>query len=98
MPNATYLFLESGKSCMIEELMYKTRSLIIEISLAQPDKNYIDEYNKLLYKNNQTQFFEIDNSLMEVKMLGANAQGYLQAQLPDGTVKKLAHGSFSWVW
>lgn len=98
LPNATSLFLESGKSFLIEELMCKTRSLIIENSLALPDKNYIDEYNKLLYKTNETQLFEIDNNLIEVKILGANAQGYLQVQLPDGTVKKLAHGSFSWVW
>lgn len=98
LPNATSLFLESGKSFLIEELMHKTRSLIIENSLAQPTKSYIDEYNKLLYKNNETQFIEMDSNLIEVKILGANAQGYLQAQLPEGTVKKLAHGSFSWVW
>ncbi len=98
LPQATSLLMESGKAFSIEELMVLTRTAIVERLVGAPYEDYIDEYNRLLFKNNEMQVVAIDGVLNEVKILGANAQGFLQVQLPDGAIKKLAHGSFSWVW
>lgn len=98
LPNATSLLMASGKAFSIDEVMKQTRTLIIENCMAHSNKSYLIEYNNLLFKNNEMQVVAIDGVLKEVKILGANAQGFLQVQLPDGAIKKLAHGSFSWVW
>jgi hypothetical protein len=78
--------------------MVLTRTAILERAVGAPNEDYVEEYNRLLFKNNEMQVVAIDGVLNEVKILGANAQGFLQVQLSDGAIKKLAHGSFSWVW
>ena len=98
LPQATSLLMESGKAFSIEELMLLARTAIVERLVGEPTEDYVEEYNRLLFKNNERQSIRIEGSLIDVIILGVSRQGFLQVQLPNGTVQKLAHGSFSWIW
>lgn len=98
LPQATSLLMESGKAFSIEDLMVLTRTAIVERAVGAPNEDYVEEYNRLLFKNNERQSIRIEGTLIEVTILGVSRQGFLHVQLPNGTLQKLAHGSFSWVW
>ncbi len=98
LPQATSLLMESGKAFSVEELMVLMRTAIVERVVGAPNEDCVDEYNRLLFKNNERQSIRIEGSLIDVIILGVSRQGFLQVQLPNGTVQKLSHGSFSWVW
>ena len=98
LPHATSLLIESGKAFSLEDVMALTRKTIIEKLVDNPDVDCLDEYNRLLFKNNEWQELSIEGDSLRVKIMGVSKNGFLQVLLPDGALRMLAHGSFSWVW
>lgn len=98
VPHATSLFLESGRTFSLEEVMALTRKTIIEKVLDNPNVDCLDDYNRLLFKKNEWQVLIIEGNSIKVKIMGVSRYGLLQVQLADGALKMLAHGAFSWVW
>lgn len=98
LPHATSLLIESGKAFSLEDLMALTRKTIIEKLVDNPNVDCLDEYTRLLFKKNEWQVLSIEGNSIKVKIMGVSKNGLLQVLLPDGALRMLAHGSFSWVW
>lgn len=98
LPNATSLFLATGKEWTQEEILNMVRTKAIENTSTPFLKHYLDRYNQLLYKRSQIQTFANGEEVFDSIILGVDEKGQLFLQFADASIKNFAHGKLNWVW
>jgi BirA family biotin operon repressor/biotin-[acetyl-CoA-carboxylase] ligase len=98
LPNATSLRLCSQISWSLEDLLFKIRSNIFYYTKSLDRQSFINEYNGILYKRGEFQFFEENGVIFRAKILGVNVDAQLLLLHQNGIVKGYHHGELIWKW
>lgn len=98
LPNANSLFLATQKEWVIEGLLLAIRKKIIENTMKEDLKTYIQQYNQLLYKRTHKQRFAEAGEQWEAIICRVNENGMIELKHNDGTVKAYPHGVLQWIW
>lgn len=98
LPNATSLYILTGKECHSSLILNKVRTNIIQNTYSPYLQSFLNRYNQLLYRKNQLQTFSIENELFIATIIEVNGKGQLQLRFEDGTIRLFSHGEISWQW
>ncbi len=98
LPNATSLFLATGKTFDIEKLMLQIRTQIIFNTNNNHLHTFLEEYNRLLFKKGVEQLFIKEEKEFSALILGVNNNGQLVVRVDDNTEEFYTHGVVVWKW
>jgi len=98
LPNATSLYLSTGKEYSCQDLLVSLRTNIVHFTSNFQQNEALERYNELLFGRNRLQAFALANQEFEAKIMGVNEDGQLVLLFRDGVIKAFSHGELQWIW
>lgn len=100
LPNATSLYMSTGKTFEINALARQIGEHILATTLfPKSAQRMMENYNELLYRKGMMQQFEDNGCIREAKITGVNADGAIELRFADATrSESYHHGQINWVW
>lgn len=98
LPNATSLFLATGKKFDIEKLMLAIRAQVISNTYSDNMEPFLDKYNHLLFRKDEQQMFIKDDQEFSAVVSGVNNKGQLVVRMDDNSEMAYTHGTVLWKW
>lgn len=99
LPNATSVYLQTGKLFDVVELGWQIRAAILEkVYSATSVSDIMKDYNENLYRRSEKQLFTDGTSVWGATIIQALSNGQLEVQQENGMFTRYTHGAISWKW